>query len=479
MFEVDKEGLAKLLERRGKRFAVLELIQNSLDEKGVEGVYVTLQPSMNHRGHYVLKVEDDAPDGFHDLSHAYTLFAESKKKGNPEQRGRWNLGEKLVIAVCHWAQIKTTTGTVTFADGQRKQSKEHRRVGSLFTGVMRMTHAEAQEAIVAARSVLVPPGFDLRINGEAVDCRQPIKSCEPTLQTEISDDEGVLRRTKRKTSLAVYPVAMGEEPHLYEMGIPVVPIDCEWHVDIAQKIPLNFDRDNVTPAYARAVLTAVVNLMHESLSSEVAAKPWVGEALASPDITPVAVRAIMTAKHGENAVAYDPSDQEGTKIAVTRGFEVVHGRSYTKEQWENIRASGAVLPAGQVTPSPKPFHPDGAPLKTLPRSDWNDCQVDFEDYVHRVSGALIGREVELVLANDRSWGFSAAYGHGRLTVSIIGKSRWFESRPMNAECLAEIDRLLIHELAHDKVSDHLSEAFHEECCKLGARLAQTIRSGKV
>jgi predicted metal-dependent hydrolase len=33
-----------------------------------------------------------------------------------------------------------------------------------------------------------------------------------------------------------------------------------------------------------------------------------------------------------------------------------------------------------------------------------------------------------------------------------------------------IDELLIHELAHLTVSDHLSDAFHTECCRLGARL---------
>ena len=31
------------------------------------------------------------PEGFHDLAHAYTLFAPSLKRGNPEQRGQFNL----------------------------------------------------------------------------------------------------------------------------------------------------------------------------------------------------------------------------------------------------------------------------------------------------------------------------------------------------------------------------------------------------
>ena len=38
-----------------------------------------------------------------------------------------------------------------------------------------------------------------------------------------------------------------------EMGIPVVPVDenLRWHVDIGQKVPLNIERDNLTPSYLR------------------------------------------------------------------------------------------------------------------------------------------------------------------------------------------------------------------------------------
>jgi predicted metal-dependent hydrolase len=35
--------------------------------------------------------------------------------------------------------------------------------------------------------------------------------------------------------------------------------------------------------------------------------------------------------------------------------------------------------------------------------------------------------------------------------------------------------LIIHELAHDKVSGHLSEAFHDKCCRIGARYAAHLQ----
>ena len=42
-FEVDKQGLAKILERKGKEFALMELIQNAWDEPGVSKVTASLE----------------------------------------------------------------------------------------------------------------------------------------------------------------------------------------------------------------------------------------------------------------------------------------------------------------------------------------------------------------------------------------------------------------------------------------------------
>jgi hypothetical protein len=74
-FEVDRRGLARLLERKGKELVLYELLQNVWDEPGVTKVSVSLKVQGRNRA--ALAVEDDAP----------------------EQRGRFNLGEKLVLAI--------------------------------------------------------------------------------------------------------------------------------------------------------------------------------------------------------------------------------------------------------------------------------------------------------------------------------------------------------------------------------------------
>jgi|HubBroStandDraft_6_1064221.scaffolds.fasta_scaffold135359_2 hypothetical protein len=111
-FAVDKEGLAALLERRGRAFAIIELVSNAWDQQA-SAVEVVLQPSK--RGLASLTVEDDDPDGFADLTHAFTLFADTAKRRNAEVRGRFNQGEKLVLSLCTWASISSTKGTIEFS----------------------------------------------------------------------------------------------------------------------------------------------------------------------------------------------------------------------------------------------------------------------------------------------------------------------------------------------------------------------------
>ena len=135
-FDVSKKGLAKLLQRRGRAFAILELIQNAWDE-ATRVLEVTLVPA--GRGKATLTVTDDNPEGFQFIEHAYTLFAESTKKADPTKRGRFNLGEKLFLAICDEATIYTTKGTVTFNDeGRTVNTRRKRPTGTEIKATVKM-----------------------------------------------------------------------------------------------------------------------------------------------------------------------------------------------------------------------------------------------------------------------------------------------------------------------------------------------------
>jgi hypothetical protein len=476
-FEVDKAGLAKLLAQRGKRFAVLELIQNALDEQ-VTRVDVQLVPTEDSRGYHTLTVTDDSPEGFADLAHAYTLFAESKKKDNPELRGRFNLGEKLVLALCRRAEIRTTTGVIRFEGNTRSHGRNRTETGSVFTGELRMSQSEAAEALAAARTVLVSSGVSLAINGERLPPREPEGSFTETLTTVTADAEGFLRSSLRKTRVDIYqpdPSGLGfavETPMLYELGIPVVEIDCPWHVDVRQKVPLNSDRDNVTPAYLRKLLAAVLNTMHEQASQEALRAPWTGEALESDLLDDEAVEAVLTARYGKKRVAFDPSDPEANKRATSEGYTVIHGGAHSGAQWDNIRRAGAALPAGKVTPSPKPWSddPKAPKAKDIPREKWTPGMARIADFAAELAEKLRVGRVYVGFVNTPNE-FSAAYGSGHLTFNIkrLGR-RWFDHSPTSEVVLS----LLIHEFGHEYSGDHLSREYYDALCKLGARLGRAV-----
>lgn len=467
-FTVDRKGLAALLERKGKEFVLLELIQNAWDERS-SAVDVTLDRIPGTR-QVRLTVRDDNPNGFSDLSHAFTLFAHSAKKGDAEKRGRFNLGEKLVLALCDEAEIASTTGTVRFDATGRHTKRSKTECGSVFTGVMKMTTDEMAACGEAVLLLLPPAHIRTTYNGEPLLPRQPLKSVTATLPTEVADADGNMRPSQRKTTVTLYEPHPGETPMLYEMGIQVVATGDRFHIDVAQKVPLNFDRDNVPPSYLAKVRALAVEAMQESLTTEDANSTWVRDALQrhGDDLATETVNRLVALRFGDKRVAYDPSDPEANSRAVAAGYTVVHGGQMSKPEWEAVRRTGAILPAGQVTPSPKPFSDGGRQLKTLDEADHTEEMREVIAYCKRVAPHLLGEAVDLevIIANDFGWPFAGAYGGRRMHLNLARLGhKWF-SGPLTA-----INDLLIHELGHHFSPDHLSSRYHDALTLLGARLA--------
>lgn len=466
--DVDLKGLRNILARRGKEFLVYELVQNAWDERAL-AVDASLPRPI--RGKTCLSVRDDAPEGFRNLTHAFTLFAESYKKGNPEQRGAFNAGEKFVLAFCDEASLLTTSGGFAFTRNGRRRIRKRTERGTEFRGIVSLTVSEWELTCAAVRK-LIPP-VRTTCNGAEIGPRKPLHAFSTILPTVKQDAEGRLRPTNRKTEVRVYETLPGEIPTLYEMGIPVVEIGDKWHVDIQQKVPVNLERDRVLPAYLRAVRVAVVNGLAQYLAETDAANTWVRDALGDPHIAGHAVKKVIELRFGARRVTNDPSDPEANLIAVAKGYTVISPASLSAAEWTNVRKYEASLPAGRVTPSPKPFSPNGRPLKVLEGAALGPDLLRFEAFARQLALELIQRSIAVRFADDAGWGFTGCYGNAELTVNVhVEGKAWFQGPP--GALLERWSPFLLHEFAHERVQGHLSDDYHRECCRLAGILARTI-----
>jgi hypothetical protein len=231
--------------------------------------------------------------------------------------------------------------------------------------------ARRVRALAFLRTLIPPEDVETLINGEPLPAREPLAVLEATLPTEVADEEGVLRRRERKATVGVYEPLPGETASLYELGIPVVETGDRWHLDVQQKVPVNLERDNMPPAYLRALRVLVLNAMADRLEDPNAA--WVRDAAGDGRASDAAVKQILGLRFGDRRVIHDPSDPEANALAVTKGYTLIHGGMLSAGEWGNVKRAGAALPAGQVTPSPKPYGPGGKPLKRVSEGDFENA----------------------------------------------------------------------------------------------------------
>lgn len=467
-FNVDKEGLRKLVEDRPKVFVLWELIQNALDENSTR---VEASVEMIAPGKARLVVTDDNPSGFADLSHAYTMFAPSKKLGRADLRGRFNAGEKYVLALCEEARISSTTGAVAFGrDGERQVCFDRTDAGSRFEGVLRLTKSELFEIEQSVGLLQPPANVNVTFNGRRLLAREPLATFESVLPTVLGDADGVLRRTTRKTTLTVFATAAGETAMLYELGIPVVETGDLYHVSIGQKIPLNTDRDNVPPSYLREVRAFVLNAMHGQIDAKAATETWVDMALESDRIDAEAVRDVVRKRFGERAVIADPSDPEATQRAVAEGYHVVHGGALSGAQWSAVKNAGALKPAGAVFPTPKV--PTGAGELIAP-ADYTPGMRDVVALTERLGSLLVGRPIRAQIAKRLATtvagcGALACYGACVVTFNLQGLGRaWFS---LDGDHLADVVDLMLHEFGHSVSDNHLDAEYHRAVTRMAGRL---------
>jgi len=487
-FVAHKDGLRqiheRLVDRRGFGVIAGELYQNVADTNATF-CKITIK-KVTGKPRIIITVEDDGP-GFHDLTHAWTIFAPSQKKGDPTKAGRFNVGEKMVLSFAHHAQISTTTGTVEFNDGSNMQPKgrfefprRKRERGTIFTAELVCNQERHDQLIAYMRTVIVKPGLKLTVNGgDEVPIRNPIHKFECQLQTEIGDD---LRKTIRSTEVQVYETSGDEVAMLYELGIPVVETGDRWHYNVQQKVPLNIDRDNVTPAFLRSVRVSVLNEMHRRISKDDTTTTWVEEASSDPKCTDDAAETLRVKKYGEKSVAFDPTNQEANNEAAAHGFTVIPSRGFTSGQRENLKRAGTLQSSSSAFPTAgRGAYGEGGGgiVKIIGEDKWTVGMTLIHDYTKECAKKIMNKQIQVQFVHVDKFEYkrwAACYGRGHLNgtstfqynVFVLGY-KWFDK-----SVTEEVDALMIHEFGHEYESNHLSEEYYNALCMIGAKLKKAV-----
>lgn len=481
-FEADKDGLRqiaeRMIERRGFGIIGAELYQNTMDTNATEcKIAIEKLPG---RPVANLTVEDNDPTGFPDLTHAYTMFAPSLKKVDPTKAGRFNVGEKVVLAFCNEATIHTTKGTVEFtAAGRTDYPRRKRDVGTAFWAQIRCNAEQYDQFLDYMSKIIVRPGLKLIVNGTEIPHRQPFKTFEAKLATEIAGDNGELRRTVRTCEVQLFEALPDRPAMLYELGIPVVETGDKYEYNVLQKVPLNVDRDNVPEAYLRDLRTFVFNQTFDMISEEDTTSLWVNEAAGDDKCEPEAAQSFKVKKYGEKAVAADPNNPEANAEAMAHGYTVIPSRGLTKGQRQNLASNGYLISSTKQFPTAGTGaysdDPDAKPVEFIPEDEWTKGMESIHEYTEGLGYRLLGKRVNVAFVKVKSFPgkpWAACYGRGHLlgesefhyNLAQLGKE-WF-----NHGVNELIDRLIIHEMAHEFESNHLCEEYYRALCTIGANL---------
>ena len=449
-FEVDKDGLKELQAGKSKRYILRELVQNAWDEN-ITSCVVTLDYVDRHAGIIII---DDNPEGFKDLTDSFTLFKHTDKRKNPTKRGRFNIGEKQVIACCEWALISTTKGTVKFDKKGRHHSYVKTVSGTVVTLKIKMTKMEYDDLIYSTKLYLPPKGIQFRINSDYIKYKKPYKTFEAKLATEIEED-GVLKKTSRITEVDVHKT---DKAILYEMGIPVTEIECQFSIDVQQKIPLSIDRENVSESFLRDLYAEVLNHVHEDITPETASQVWIREATSDDRINKEAVQNVIKQRYGDKVVVANPRDKKSIEEAISRGYKVVYGSEMGKEEWINIKKDELIKSSSDL------FGTQYTDFKSF--KDITSKHKAFIEYVNRIAIHCLRHKVSvsyIISSANVMADYCKENKSMRVNISMV-PTDFFDKTVSE-----QTTDLILHELAHE-FGGHLDKSYHQALTKMCSQL---------
>ena len=237
------------------------------------------------------------------------------------------------------------------------------------------------------------------------------------------------------------------------MGIPVVPIDCKYSVDIQQKIPLGINRDTISPAFMKDVYAEVLNATYDLIEEDEASDTWVKIGFSDTDrVTKEASKEILTKRFGEKICSPTPSDPNSIDDAISEGYSIVRGLS--KDEWNTIRTND-IMPSsselfGHEIQNAKDFEP------TM------NMNV-FSRLAKKIAKEFLGINIEVRFVEFQ--GVPAQYGNRTFTVNVKGLGTIFFKEPLSWRTL----ELIIHEICHEH-GNHTEKSYQKAITTIAGKM---------
>lgn len=470
VFDVDPEGFREQNAGRPPAHLVRETIQNVFDEQSTQ-LDVTVKKYQD--GVHVI-VEDDVDGGIRDPKLIFTIWL-SDKKDSPVKRGRMGRGLKELVSVADRTTIVTQgQPAIVFKRdiGTEELRRDHpvwsrsttttktRGKGTKVECIVRgWTEEDVQDIEQYLRQMRPPGGLEFRVNGHLVPRRSAKESYElalPTVLYEEAQGERIARDRKRQTTVDLFEQA---EPWIYEMGVPVEPIDYPLSVDVAQRIPLRERRDTITEPYRKELFAKLLDKRIDKIEPEQFKDGFVLTAAQSAQhLSPETKQKIANAYTEGLPYAVSP---ESLRQATGMHIRAVPLRSMpqpirdiVKEVGQDVKAVVAEVHAVTCKPVDK------------------DEMRPYERAVKAVFewiAAGIKKPCTVLVKTGRP-SFNATFDRAANVLTIFREnvgSHWF-TRPFGAEQLS----LLCHELAHwTKHDDSHGFDFHSDSEDIGGAMA--------
>ncbi len=435
-FEVDTEGFKTQMTEKKLWSLIGEIITNSFDEEAVKRIDCNIG---YHQGRIRVMILDDG-EGFRDITEAFTLYMDSYKRVNPEQSGRFNLGEKEFFAVAETATIRTRDNEIYFVDDKRIMKKISHVKGTEISASFDI-EVQANTIEYELRKIAVRDGKDLYINNKLVEPKKVVKRFKANLMTVIAQGKNKqLHSVKRECDVVLYDKdAFNTPPILYELGIPVQTLqqDLNWHVDIRQKVPQPTSRDVVSDKYLQTLFAEIAKHTIDIVPTERVGANWINDALKKTDTE--TTKEIFVKKYGTDKVVVESkTDYRANERAEKAGCYLVKGSQFDSAVRDNLKSNGSLKYASSEYGADE-FECAKAVVPT-PEMVWfaKVCVVVAKDVIKKI--------IFVDYVTTKHTEELAEYGSKNLTwnVRTCGGKKFFKTFSPKAI------GILVHELSHDK-----------------------------